>query len=307
MATNLQWHGYMKRIGAAASAGLWGGMMQAVPTTGTAEGWRASLALGFRHDGARTVLARRSAYGPLQVQRPFYPEGDVCHVYLLHPPGGIVGGDRLEIAAEIEAGAHALLTTPAAGKFYRSAGRSAEQWQRFAVADGAALEWFPQETVVFDGARARNVTRVELAPGARFIGWEIVCLGRTASGERFGNGLFVQGMEVYRQGRPIFLERNHFDGGGAVLDAPWGLSGWPVTGTLVCAGADESDLTAVRDALGEDEADELTGATLLGEVLLARYVGSVAERARERFIRVWEALRPRKFGRPAQQPRIWST
>jgi urease accessory protein len=291
--------------GGAAIAGPGGGMTLAAVVAGA--GWRAALELGFRRDGVRTVLARRSALGPLQVQRPFYPEGGVCHVYLLHPPGGIVGGDSLEITAEIEAGAQVLLTTPAAGKFYRSAGRRAEQAQRFAVADGAALEWFPQETIVFDGALARSTTRVELAPGARFIGWEIVCLGRPASGERFGNGQFLQGMEVYRQGRPLLLERNRFDGGGAVLDAPWGLGGYPVTATLVCAGGDDGDLAAVRNALGEDTADELTGATLIDDVLLVRFLGLQAERARERFIRAWEVLRPRKLGRAAQRPRIWNT
>jgi urease accessory protein len=281
-------------------------MRQAV-ALGADAGWRAALELGFRRDGARTVLASRSAVGPLQVQRPFYPEGGVCHVYLLHPPGGIVGGDRLEIAAAIEIGAQVLLTTPAAGKFYRSAGPRAEQAQRFAVGADAALEWFPQETIVFDGARARNKTRVDLAPGAGFIGWEIVCLGRPASGERFGSGLFIQGMEVYRQGRPLLLERNRFDGGGAVLEAPWGLCGFPVTGTLVCAGGDGADLAALGDALGEDAADELTGATLIGELLLVRFLGHQAERARERFVRAWEVLRPRILGRPAQRPRIWNT
>jgi urease accessory protein len=271
------------------------------------DGWRAALELAFRRDGARTTLSRRSAVGPLQVQRPFYPEGGVCHVYVLHPPGGIVGGDRLEITAEIGADAQVLLTTPAAGKFYRSAGRRAEQSQRFALEAGAALEWFPQETIVFDGALARSTTRVELAPGARFIGWEIVCLGRPASGERFGRGQFVLGMELYRQGRPLLLERNRFDGGGALLDAPWGLGGHPVTATLVCAGGDEDDLAAARGALGEDAADEMCGATLIEDMLLVRFLGGQAERARARFIRVWEVLRPRRLGMPAQRPRIWNT
>ncbi len=273
----------------------------------TTEGWRAALTLRFRRDESRTVLARRSSRGPLQVQRPFYPEGEVCHVYLLHPPGGVVGGDRLEIRAELETGAQVLLTTPAAGKFYRSAGARAEQLQHFSVAEGAALEWLPQETIVFDGARARGTTRIELAPGARFLGWEIVCLGRPACGERFTNGLFIQGMEVYRQGRPLLHERSRFDGGGAILDAPWGLNGHPVSGTLICSGGDETDLVCVRDSLGEDGSDEMTGATLFEDVLLVRFVGKEVERARMRFQRIWEVLRPRKLGKPALRPRIWNT
>lgn len=288
----------------------WPGTMKGAALSGVsdaADGWHAALSLGFRRDGMRTVLAHRSARGPLQVQRAFYPEGGVCHVYLLHPPGGIVGGDRLEICAGVDAGAQVLLTTPAAGKFYRSAGRRAEQTHAFSVARDAALEWLPQETIVFDGALARSSTRVELAPGARFIGWEIVCLGRPAGGERFTQGQFQQGMEVYRQGRPLLHECNRFDGGGGVLDDHWGLGGRPVSGTLVCTGGDESDLAAVRAALGEDAGDELTGATLLDELLLVRFIGGGAERARERFIRAWEVLRPRVLGRPAQRPRIWNT
>lgn len=277
------------------------------PVATTAAGWGAALALGFRRDGDRTVLARRAAVGPLQVQRPFYPEGGVCHVYLLHPPGGIVGGDCLEITADLAAGAQVLLTTPAAGKFYRSAGPRAELMQRFTVAEGGRLEWFPQETIVFDGALARATTRVELAADAQFLGWEIVCLGRPASGERFGRGEFAQGMEVYRQGRPLLHERSRFDGGGAVLDAPWGLHGHPVTGTFVCTGADADDLVAVRAGEDADAADEMTAATLIDGLLLLRYVGFRADRARERFIRAWEMLRPRRHGRPAVRPRIWNT
>jgi len=284
-----------------------GGAVNSVALDVAADGWDAALRLVFRRDGARTVLARRSSRGPLQVQRPFYPGDGICHVYLLHPPGGVVGGDRLEIRAELDNGAQVLLTTPAAGKFYRSGGRMAAQLQHFTVAEGAALEWLPQETIVFDGARARGTTRVELAHGASFLGWEIVCLGRPAGGERFTNGVFIQGMEVYRQGRPLLRECSRFDGGGAILDAPWGLNGCPVSGTLVCTGGDAAGLAAVREAMGEDGCDEMTGATLLEDVLLVRFLGTQAERARERFLRVWEALRPRTFGRPALRPRIWNT
>jgi urease accessory protein len=274
----------------------------------TAPGWQAALALDFRRDDARTVLARRSARGPLQVQRPFYPEGGVCHVYLLHPPGGVVGGDRLEITADLGAGAQALLTTPAAGKFYRSAGGLAEQSQHFIVGEDATLEWLPQETIVFDGALARGATRIDLAPGARFIGWEIACLGRPASGERFARGLFEQRLEVYRGGRPVLLERNRYDGGGAVLHAPWGLAGCPVAGMLLCAGGDEDDLAALRDALSEeDRPGEMTGVTRVEDMLVVRFIGLQAEHARARLTRAWEVLRPRRLGLAAQRPRIWNT
>src|SRR4026209_1310331 len=139
----------------------------------SAPGWLASLDLEFAASGSRTVLARRSHVGPLVVQRPFYPEGDVCHVYLVHPPGGVVGGDTLELRARVQDGAHALITTPAATKFYRSEGRLVRPLQD--LAPGAApFEWLPQETILFPDAYAGIATRVRLGERSKFIGWEIV-------------------------------------------------------------------------------------------------------------------------------------
>src|SRR3569623_3774405 len=137
--------------------------------------WQARRELCFAIRGGRSTVTSRRQHGPLRVQRPFFPEGaGVCHIYVLHPPGGVVGGDELEIDVAVRAGAHALITAPAAGKFYRRAGAPARQPQLLRVAAAAALEWLPRENIVFDGARAELCTRVELAEGARFIGWEIM-------------------------------------------------------------------------------------------------------------------------------------
>jgi urease accessory protein len=150
--------------------------------------WHAELHLGFASHGERTALRENRHCGPLRVQKALYPEGDsVCQAILLHPPSGIAGGDHLAISATIEAGAHAQLTTPGAGKWYRSGGAEASQTINFSLAEGATLEWLPQETIFFDGARARLETRVLLAADSRFIGWDILCLGRAAAGERFTN------------------------------------------------------------------------------------------------------------------------
>src|SRR5262249_43518141 len=135
------------------------------------------------------VRARFEHEGPLRVQRAFYPEGpDLPHVYLLHPPGGLAPGDRLSIEIGVARWARALVTTPAAGKCYRSDGRVSEQKQTLRVAAGSSLEWLPQENIVFDGSCVRLSTRVELEEGASFVGWDVLCLGRPASGERFTRG-----------------------------------------------------------------------------------------------------------------------
>lgn len=273
-----------------------------------APGWAARLALGFRRDGARTVLARRSSLGPLQVQRPFYPGGGRCDVYLLHPPGGIVGGDRLEIDIDAGTETHVLLTTPAAGKFYRSAGPIAEQRQCLKVRRGALLEWLPQETIVFSGAQARSTTRIELDADARVIAWEILCLGRPASSEGFGSGRFEQFMELYREGRPLLLERNRYDGGGALQAARWGLGGRPVSAILLASDRNRDDVAAVREALRVADPD-LAGVSCVDGVLIVRYVGGCSERAKTCLTRAWQVLQDPAVSNAAQagQPRIWAT
>ena len=153
-------------------------------------GWHAALDLEFAAQGVRTVLARRSHIGPLVVQRPFYPEGGVCHVYLVHPPGGVVGGDTARAARHSCAmAAHALITTPAATKFYRSEGSRCATDAGHLALDAATLEWLPQETILFPDAYANIATRVRLSERSRFIGWEIVCYGRPASGLPFRAGV----------------------------------------------------------------------------------------------------------------------
>src|SRR5882672_8293826 len=143
-----------------------------------AQAWKAELRLRFAAEGGRTVLRERRSEGPLVVQKPLYPEGEaVCHAIVVHPPGGIAGGDELDLQVSAATGSHALLTTPGAGKWYRSAGPLARQSLHFDVA--GTLEWLPRETIVFDGAHASFECTVELRNDARYIGWEVLCLGRS--------------------------------------------------------------------------------------------------------------------------------
>lgn len=277
--------------------------MAAVPDALTT-GWQARLELGFAARGAGTVLAHRRHHGPLRVQRPFFPEQGVCHVYPLHPPGGVVGGDSLTIEVDCGPAAAALVTTPAATKFYRSAGARALQRQLITVAADGELEWLPQEQILFDGARVDSLTRIELAAGARFIGWELTCLGRPASGERFERGGLRQRFEIWRAGTPTLLERQRLEAAAPVMAAPWGLAGQPVTATLVATHADDGCVAALRDLLGPDQPLALTR---LQDLLVVRYRGASVAQAWELFCRLWQALRPQVLGRVACEPRIWKT
>jgi urease accessory protein len=281
---------------------------------GPSSGWRGQLALRFESRSGRTastrqtVLAEQVHRGPLLVQRPFYPEPDgTCHVYLLHPPGGMVGGDRLRIEARVGPGARALLTTPAAGKFYRTAGADAELVQSLHVAEAGCLEWLPQETLVYSGAQAAVRTEVHLAEGARFLGWEILCLGRPAAGERFESGWCRTSIELWRAGRRLFTERARFEGGGEILDARWGLAGYPLTGTFFAACDDPRLAERVRERVQAVSGDGLFSVTAIEGVLVARYLGQQAEAARRWLVPVWDAVRLALLGKAAALPRIWYT
>ena len=272
-----------------------------------AEGWQAQLTLGFSRSGQRTVLGRRRHSGPLQVQKPFYPEADgACHVYILHPPGGVVAGDDLRVNIVADSNTHVLLTTPAATKFYRSSGPKARQVQQLQLAHDAALEWLPQETIVYEGAQVDTTTRVELSGNARFIGWEILCLGRPAANERYTNGVCRQRFEVWRDGTPLFLERGRYIGNSELLQAHWGLQQQPVTATLVCTIEQAGLAAALREALMTMET-ALLSVSQLTDVLVCRYLGPSVEQAKAWFTQAWSLLRTAILGKPACPPRIWNT
>jgi len=271
-----------------------------------ASGWRAHLSLGFAHDGRRTILSHRKHVGPLLIQKPFYPEGEPCHIYLLHPPGGVVGGDQLRLDVEVNNKAHALLTTPAASKFYRSNETVAILEQAFTVQAGGVLEWLPQETILFADSHVRMQTRIELEAGADFIGWELLCLGRPSSGEKYALGNCQQRFLIWRDTIPLIIETTRLHGAADVLTRHWGLQGANVMGTCIAVNADIVTLQAIRDA-DIQVAKGLFTVTLINDVLICRVLAMQAEPARNAFIQAWSTIRPLLLKRQASVPRIWFT
>ena len=267
-------------------------------------GWSASLGLAYepslRREPPCTILRRREQVGPLTVQKPFYPEGAVCHTYILHPPGGIVGGDSLALDLRVESGAHALVTTPAATKVYRSAGPASHVTQAFEVAAGGLLEWLPADTILFGGSRHRLRSRINLAPDAAFIGWEIVSLGRPASGDVYPLGDFSARLTVLKDGLPLLHEGQRWRD---AEDARWQLAGHRVYGALYVYPGDADLLELARSALD----DGPIAATLVDDLLVVRALGNDPVRMREHFNRVWSKCRPLAVGREACMPRIWAT
>ncbi len=269
-------------------------------------GWRASLELGFAAAGARTVLRHSRHRGPLRVQRPFYPEGDLAHVYVLHPPGGVVGGDRLDLSLDVGSGARVLCTTPGSGKFYRSAGDEAGLELRLHVAAGASLEWLPQENILFAGARLRAATRIDVEDDAVFIGWDITCLGRPASRERFEPGTLSSRLTFCHDRAPQLVESQRVSGE-RQLNAAAGLRGRPVQGILLAFPCSEAHLECVRDGLASTASLPPIGVTLLDRLLVVRALADDAGALKQVMISIWQTLRPRLLERNAVAPRIWAT
>ncbi len=273
--------------------------------------WLAHLSLAVGLRSGRSRLLENNHFGPLRVQRPFYPEADGCaHVYLLHPPGGLVLGDELQIKVQMHSGGRSLITTPSAGKIYATARAVENQVQKveLSLAEDAVLEWLPQETIVFEGANGLLYTRINLAPSARVCAWDIIALGRRACGEGFESGRCEQKLELWRDGRLLFLERNLFEGGAAFLHAPWGLAGNLTSGTFLATvqldRALVDDLLQQLSALGDEHH---WGLSQKDDLFLARYLGPSAAQCRRGFELIWQALRPVMVQKQAVRPRIWNT
>jgi len=281
------------------------------------------------------VLAGKRARGPLVVQKALYPEGDgVCHICLIHPPGGVVGGDKLHLDAAVEAGAAALITTPGATKFYRAgdgghchsdsdgnpAPATARVTNRLRIGTGAALEFLPQEAIAFAGCRVAVDTVVSVAACAKFIGWDMLCLGRPASADWYTAGRFDSRLRIERDGRPLLVERNRYHAGDDALRAAWGLGGHTVTGALYALPAGDDVLNTLREKLrapgmvklagavaGDGDGDMRFAATVICDVLVLRVTAVDAEACRARLIDAWKILRPLVLNRPPATPRIWNT
>jgi urease accessory protein len=277
--------------------------------------WLAHLDLRFAADGERcTRLVHNRHSGPLRVQRVLYPEGpSVAHALLLHPPGGIAGGDVLDLDIALDCDAEALITTPGAAKWYHGRRGGARQSVCLSLAESARLEWLPQETILFDGADAKQTVQIELAASARMIGWDITQFGRISAGESWQNGRWRQHLQIRRLGRECCCEFADLAAADRLFDSPLGLAGHPVSAT---AWAAAPELSGVAEALVENLRACAAGyATPCGiswlpaptELLLVRVLGTSSELVRALLEALWQLLRPAVIGRAPQRPRIWDT
>jgi urease accessory protein len=278
--------------------------------------WPARLELSARYDDTGRCTVHSQHQGPLRVLKTLYPEGEgIAHQVIVHPPGGIVGGDRLEIDMALQPQTHAVLTTPGATRFYRSDGRVATQAVQARVGRGARLEWLPLETIVHSGCLAENRVEFQLDDGAEMIGWDVVALGLPAAREAFISGRFTQ--QLHWPGH--WLERGVIDGSDTrLLHSPLGLNGHTAWLTMWFAAAYPLDaaradalLDAAREVAGSsapDAALPIAGATCLHQRVVV--LRALADRT-EPLMALAQAVRARwralAWALPDTRPRVWRT
>lgn len=278
--------------------------------------WQAQLNLAFSADGGRSYLAKRQHHGPLVIQKTLHPEGpEICHGIIIHPPGGVAGGDELTLQATLGADAKVLLTTPGAGKWYKASGSIASQSLQFDLGENSSLEWLPQENILFDGAMVDFSANIQLSATASYAGWDIICFGRLARGEAWHLGTLRQNLTIKRAHKTIWQERSALRANERFFHSLIGMAGNVVSANfIIAAGAVPLDLLAACQQLQVDGAaphpldpQAKFGVTALPEVFSARYIGMSAPAARQYFEQLWQILRPWYVQRMVVRPRIWNT
>ncbi len=273
--------------------------------------WRAELQIDYTLESQRTV-ARYAHQGPLRILKSLYPEGDqICHNVLVHPPGGLVGGDTLEMKVSVGTGAHGLVSTPGATRFYKSGGHAALQQVVAHLAEGARLEWLPLEAIAYNDCEATNRAIFHLAPGAELITWDVTALGMPSSDQAFTQGHFQQHLEI----PGVWLERGTIQGNDTRwLNSPLGLAGQKCLASLVFACGSPIDLARVEGAL--EAARQLievhslkmqAGITCAHpQVIVLRVMSPLVEPSMDLLQQVWAAWRHALWQLPSEAPRIWS-
>lgn len=273
--------------------------------------WQASLALQYAVEAGRTV-ARFRHDGPLRVLQSLYPEGgETCHNVLVHPPGGLVGGDTLDIDVTVGAGAHGLITTPGATRFYRSEGPPARQRTHLRLEAGARLEWLPLEALAYSGCNASNELSMDLAPDAELLGWDITALGLPHAGQPFVTGRWHQHVELHG----AWLERGVIDAADTrLLQSPVGLAGQScmasiffVAGAAIERSRRDQALDCAHRHLAQHDIAARAGVTCPNpRVLVLRALCDQVEPATNLLRSVWSAWRQTLWRKAPDPPRIWA-
>jgi urease accessory protein len=274
----------------------------------TSSQWLGIVKLDYKKKGQKTLVNSAYSQAPLKIQRPFYPEGEtICHSVLLHTAGGMVGGDRLSQTINLQPETHSLITTTAASKIYRSQGEKATQEINIKIDSKACLEFLPQETIIFNGAIYHQKLKVELAPNASWLNWEITRFGRTARGEKFIQGDWRSLTEIWQNQKLLWCDRQWLPGNPEIEKSLNGLAGSPVFATLTWVGQPISSdiITTMRQLWQTQNTQAEIGITQIDQILLCRYRGHSTQEAKNWFFGIWQLIRSHSLGRNAIKSRFW--
>jgi len=274
----------------------------------TTSRWHGVVKLAYQQKDNQTKPIETYTQAPYKIQRPFYPQGEqTCYTTILHTAGGIVGGDQLSQSIQLQPETHAVITTAAASKIYRSNGLTASQKINIELGENACLEYLPRETIVFNGAHYQQHLKVNLTSTATFFAWEIVRFGRSARGEQFLQGNWRSRTEVWQDGQLIWVDCPCLRGGKAVLESPHGLGGYPLIGTLVWLGKPVPSelITEARNLWHQTEATGEAGTTTLMSGVLCRYRGNSRAEVINWFTNLWRLFRQWDGKQTPVTPRVW--
>lgn len=278
--------------------------------------WYASLQLGFRYQAVehRTTLVHRKHDGPVRVQKMLWPEkSGVCHAIIVHPPAGIAGGDHLTFDMQVDADAHALVTTPGAGKWYKTNGKQAYQHINIRLNGNAIFEWLPQETMLFNGANAYSETIIHLEQATSFIGWDMLVIGRQACSEQFSEGQYRNHFKLFRENQLLVADCLNFSGNDRWLSSCLGMNGHAVMGSFWAVAPEkyrarlylDEYIAVIRELITRMKINVTL--TVLGDVICARFLGDDVRQCHDAFAAIRARLRRYWFDLDEEFPRIWRT
>ncbi|QBZ82450.1 Urease accessory protein UreD [Hydrogenovibrio crunogenus] len=271
-------------------------------------GWKGFLSFTFVNQKSKTVVKDKQHFGPLVLQRPYYQELNRPTVLVIHPPGGIVGGDQLEVIVRFGLEAKGLVSTPAATKFYRSQGQLAKQTQTIHVNEFAEVEWLPQETLFFDHSNVDNRLIICLdSPNNKLIAWDIVGLGRPARGEGFASGVLTQSLEFWIENELVFVDRLKLSQDSILLDSISGLNAHVLYASALFYCEDSTVQSDLLEKLQAMSSPVNFGVTKIKKLIVLRALATELDELKTLLFEAWKIARPDILKVPVVKPRIWNT